>query len=120
MIVKKPDFWDLKRPNLLAYLLLPFTLIIKVNNFFGFKKKILNRNIKSICIGNIYLGGTGKTPSTIKIYKILKKIETNTVIGKSFINNQVDEIKLLQKECKILTHKKRSEILKKPKIKIKK
>ena len=116
MIVKKPDFWDLKRPNLLAYLLLPFTLIIKVNNFFlGSKKKILNRNIKSICIGNIYLGGTGKTPSTIKIYKILKKIETNTVIGKKFYNNQVDEIKLLQKECKILTHKKRSEILKKAK-----
>ena len=54
MIVKKPDFWDLKRPNLLAYLLLPFTLIIKVNNFFlGSKKKILNRNIKSICIGKI-------------------------------------------------------------------
>ena len=114
MIVKKPDFWDLKRPNLLAYLLLPFTLIIKVNNFFlSSKKKILNRNIKSICIGNIYVGGTGKTPSAIKIYKILKKIETKTVIGKKFYNNQVDEIKLLQKECEILTHKKRSEILKK-------
>ena len=114
MIVKKPFFWDLKKPNLVAYLLLPLTLIIKVNNFFlNSKKKLLNKNIKSICIGNIYIGGTGKTPTTIKIYKILKKFETNIIIGKKFYNNQVDEIKLLKKECKILINKNRSMILKK-------
>jgi len=59
------------------------------------------------------LGGTGKTPSTIKIFKILKKLEKNTVVGKKFYNDQVDEIKLLQKECKILTHRTRGKILKK-------
>ena len=121
MIIKKPDFWDLKKPNLFAYLLFPFTLIIKINNFFlNSKKKLLFRHIKSICIGNIYLGGTGKTPSTIKIYKILKKFEKKTVIGKKFYTNQVDEIKLLQNECEVLTHKTRSEILKKAQNKNKK
>ena len=112
MIIKKPYFWDLKKPNLIAYLLLPLTLVIRVNNFFlNLKKKLLYKNIKSICIGNIYLGGTGKTPTTIKIYKILKKFEKSTVIGKKFYSNQVDEIKLLKKECKILTNITRGKIL---------
>ena len=29
MNLKKPKFWDYKKPNLFAYLLLPLTLIIK-------------------------------------------------------------------------------------------
>ena len=112
MIVKKPDFWDLKRPNLLAYLLLPFTLIIKVNNFFlGSKKKILNRNIKSICIGNIYLGGTGKTPFTIKLYKILKKLGHDVVVGKKYYKNQYDEQTILKHETTLITEKNRKKII---------
>ena len=43
----------------------------------------------------------------------IKKLEKNTVVGKKFYDDQVDEIKLLQKECKILTHKIRSKIFKK-------
>ena len=32
MQLKKPKFWDKKKPNLISYLLLPFTSIIKLNN----------------------------------------------------------------------------------------
>ena len=40
MKFKKPNFWDLSKPNLIAYLLLPFTLLIAVSNF------ILNNKTK--------------------------------------------------------------------------
>ena len=57
----KPKFWDQKKPNLIAYLLFPFTFFIRLNNFFlKIKSKKIYKEIKTICVGNIYLGGTGK------------------------------------------------------------
>ena len=74
MKLKKPSFWDLTKPNFLSYLLIPFSLPIILRNFlFQFLKKKKSSNIKTICVGNIYLGGTGKTPLTIKISQILKQ-----------------------------------------------
>ena len=32
MKFKKPNFWDYKKPNLVAYLLSPLSLIVKINN----------------------------------------------------------------------------------------
>ena len=107
----KPKFWDLKKPNVLAYLLLPFTIILIIKNFFlNLKKKKKYIKIKSICIGNIYVGGTGKTPSTIKIYKILQKLKYKTVIGKKKYKNQVDEIAVLKKYSKVISLNTRHEI----------
>ena len=71
MKFKKPNFWDYKKPNLFAYILLPFAYIIKLINFINKKEKITTERIKTICIGNIYLGGTGKTPISIKVNKIM-------------------------------------------------
>ena len=34
MNFKKPIFWDLKKPNIFSYLLLPFTIPVIINNFF--------------------------------------------------------------------------------------
>lgn len=76
MNIKKPYFWDLRRPNIISYLLIPLTVPIIIRNIvFGIIRKKKSTKIKTICIGNIYIGGTGKTPLTIKIYEILKKLK---------------------------------------------
>ena len=101
MNIKKPNFWDQKTPNVFAYLLLPIALIIKI--FIYFKKKPDNSkmNIKTICIGNFYIGGTGKTSLCIKINKILKKRKIKSCFIKKFYKNQADEQKLLENNGKL-------------------
>ena len=99
MNLKKPSFWDFKKPNLLSYFLLPLTLPIIIRNFFfTILKKKKFPEIKTICVGNIYLGGTGKTPLCIKIYEILKKKKFNIATAKKFYESQKDEQLLLQKK----------------------
>ena len=88
MKFKKPKFWDLEKPNWISHLLLPLTLPLQLNNFF-LKKKIKKtiHNIQTICIGNIYIGGTGKTPTTIKLNEILKELQIKTSIGKKYYSS---------------------------------
>ena len=50
------------------------------------KKK--NFSIPIICVGNIYIGGTGKTPISIKIFEILKELKMNPVIVKKDHKNR--------------------------------
>ena len=82
MKFKKPNFWDYEKPNFVAYLLLPFVYLINLINFFNKKEKIITDKIKTICVGNIYVGGTGKTPISIKINKILKNLNVKTAFIK--------------------------------------
>ena len=74
MKFKKPVFWDKKKPSFFSYLLFPLSLITMLIN--KTKKKVINKNtnIKTICVGNIYTGGTGKTPITIELNKILQNL----------------------------------------------
>ena len=46
MKLKKPIFWDNKKPSFLSYLLLPLTFPIIINNLF-LKKKQISLTIKS-------------------------------------------------------------------------
>ena len=111
MNLKKPNFWDQKTPNLFAYLLLPIALIIKI--FIYFKKKPDNSkmNIKTICIGNFYIGGTGKTSLCIKINQILEKRKIKSCFIKKFYKNQADEQKLLENNGKLFLSLTRKEAI---------
>ena len=82
MKLKKPKFWDYKNPNFFAYLLLPFSYLVILINFLKNKKQLRTQIIKTICIGNIYIGGTGKTPLSIKISNILNNLNYKTAFIK--------------------------------------
>ena len=113
MKVNKPKFWDLKKPNYISYLLLPFTLPIIINNFFlSLKKNIRYKDIKTICVGNIYVGGTAKTPLTIKLNQILHKLNFKTATIKKFYKDQIDEQKLLTSKSTLYCTNKRIDALK--------
>ena len=93
MKISKPIFWNNK--NLISLFLIPFSMITSIINFFknfSSKKKF---KIKTICVGNIYLGGTGKTSLTMEINNILKKSFKTIFIKKKYID-QLDEIELLR------------------------
>ena len=93
MKIIKPVFWSEK--NFLSLLLYPLTVLTFLINLI--KKFSVNKkfSIKTICIGNICVGGTGKTPLSIKIDKILKK-KYKTVFVKKKYSDQSDEQSLLR------------------------
>ena len=96
MNLKKPKFWDYKKPNIFAYFLLPLTYFIKLIHLIKKKEKRIKFKIKTICVGNIYIGGTGKTSLSIKLNQILTKNNYKSCYIKKFYNNQLDEQNLLK------------------------
>lgn len=72
--MKAPNFW--KKRNLLAYLLLPASYLFELAGFLR-NLTIRPRRVKKpvICIGNLTVGGTGKTPIALKIGKILQELK---------------------------------------------
>ncbi|MDB0072229.1 tetraacyldisaccharide 4'-kinase [Candidatus Pelagibacter sp.] len=107
MKLKKPKFWDYKKPSFLSYLLLPFSIILGLITKMKSKPKFSNSKIKTICVGNIYIGGTGKTSLTIKIKEILDKNKIKACFIKKFYSNQTDEQKLLDKNGTLFSNLKR-------------
>ena len=111
MQIKKPKFWDLKEPSLFSYLLWPLSKLVELRSLFKIKQKKKFLNIKTICIGNIYIGGTGKTSLAIKINNHLKNKNIKTCFLKKHYLDQIDEIKLLKKHGRVFTGAQRIECL---------
>ena len=109
----KPKFWDKTEISLLSLFLYPITLIIKLLTFLKpFLTKKNQCSIPVICVGNIYLGGTGKTPLSIEIYSILKNLNMNPAfIRKKYLSFQ-DEVELEKQTGPIYQNKKRIEAIK--------
>ena len=108
MRFKKPKFWDYKKPNINSYLLWPISFFIQLISLIKIiitKKK--STSIKTICIGNIYLGGTGKTSLSLKINKILHEKKIKTCFIKKFYPDQIDEQNILENNGKLFKNKKR-------------
>ena len=109
MKIKKPKFWDNKNSILLPYLFLPFSLILILINLFRkiITKKRKIKGIKTICIGNIYIGGTGKTSLSLKIHEMLKQKKIKSCFIKKDYANQKDEQRILENKGRLFRSKKR-------------
>ena len=113
MIFKKPKFWDYKKPNIISYILWPISILIKlINSLRTINPKKKYSSIKTICVGNIYIGGTGKTSLSLKINEILNKNKIKTCFVKKFYSNQTDEQNILENNGKLFKEKKRTDSIK--------
>ena len=103
----KPKFWDLSYLTYQSILLYPFTFILDIRDLITFYIKPKKYNeIRTICVGNIYLGGTGKTPLVDFLANDLK-VKFKTVIIKKKYQSHLDEKKLLEKNNKVFFYKDR-------------
>ena len=114
MKIFKPKFWH-KKNSLLSFLLFPLSLLLL---FLINLKKILETkktfSIPVICVGNIYIGGTGKTPLCIELAEILKKSNKKAAIIKKFYKIHDDEFKLIEsKKIKLFRNPSRALSIKK-------
>ena len=113
MKLNKPKFWD-KKNNLISFLFLPLTLIVLL--FIFLKRKLIKAkefNIPIICVGNIYIGGTGKTPTSIFLANELFKLGKKRVILRKYYKSHIDEHELIKAnyESLILSNNRASGIL---------
>ena len=108
MKINKPKFWDDKSLTFFSLLLSPFSylysLLVTINKLF---KKEESFSIPVICVGNIYIGGTGKTPISIKLKNLLDDNRKTIIIKKNY-KDQKDEIELLKKYSKLIVCEKRN------------
>lgn len=104
----KPKFWKTKNfISLILYPLSAVTFLINSIKKFSIRKTF---EIKTICIGNIFIGGTGKTSLAIEINELLRK-KFRTVFIKKDYKNQIDEINLLNNKGKIISSSNREDAL---------
>ena len=97
MIINKPKFWD-KKIGLISIFLFPLSLIFTFLIFV--KKKITKKRsfkIPIICVGNIYVGGTGKTPTSIFLAKEIEKFGKKVAILRKYYKEHIDEHELIKK-----------------------
>ena len=73
-MLKAPKFWYNQKDTLYSNILYPLSLVFRLGtrlrNWVSIKKL---SPIPTICIGNIVVGGAGKTPVSMKICKMLTK-----------------------------------------------
>lgn len=113
MMLKKPKFWD-NKIGLISIILLPLALIFL---FATYLKKIFIKvevfKIPIICVGNIYIGGTGKTPTSIFLAKEILKSGKKPAILRKYYDAHKDEHGLIKNNfSNLILNKNRIEGLK--------
>ena len=112
MKFNKPKFWDIPTISFWSIILIPLTIIFLLTSFIIRFLKIEKKfQIPIICVGNIYIGGTGKTPLASEIYKIISSHGKNPGFVKKGYNYLYDEIQLLKKVGKTFTNKNRKKAI---------
>ena len=77
-MLKAPKFWYYNQDSFLSNALYPLSLVFRlgtrIRNLVSKERKA---NLPIICVGNIVIGGAGKTPVALKIGNMLKKAGYN-------------------------------------------
>ena len=79
---RTPEFWYKNnfKSKVQIIFLYPFSILwILINAFKSYFSKTYKSKLKVVCIGNLTVGGTGKTPFSIYTYKLLKNLGYNPV-----------------------------------------
>ena len=110
MNFKKPEFWDYSGLSIWSIILYPLSLLFLFASLVIRLLKIQKKfPIPIICVGNIYVGGTGKTPLASEIFKIIKSSGKNPGFVKKGYDYLYDEIQMLEKIGKTYSNKSRKE-----------
>ncbi|MDA0362017.1 MAG: tetraacyldisaccharide 4'-kinase [Proteobacteria bacterium] len=93
--MKAPSFWY-KDPGLLAGLLLPLTFIYK---FLTLLKRATSKPYRAtvpvICIGNLTVGGTGKTPTVIALaQRLITQGYNPSIVSRGYGGSQKGPLKV--------------------------
>jgi len=79
---RTPEFWYKanNKSKLQIILFYPFSILwVFIDALKSYFSKTYKSKLKVICVGNLTVGGTGKTPFSIYIYKLLKNLGYNPV-----------------------------------------
>ena len=97
MNFKKQKFWDYPGLSVWSIILYPLSLLfLFTSSILRILKVEKKFSIPIICIGNIYVGGTGKTPLAKEIFQITKSLGKNPAFIKKYYSYLDDEIDMLQ------------------------
>ena len=102
MKLYKPKFWS-KKYSLFSILLFPISFVLQI--LISIKNRLMiarNFNIPVICVGNIYIGGTGKTPLSIMIAEELLNQQKKPSIIKKYYSKHKDEHDLINQKVNCL------------------
>ena len=86
---------------------MPISLIVVIKNYYENSKLKKNfYDFRTICVGNIYIGGTGKTPLVNNLANHFKKKFKTFIIKKGY-SSHLDEKQLLESNHKVIFEKTR-------------
>ncbi len=115
-MIRAPNFWYKRKDSFFSVLLYPASILFRIiSRIYILINKTENSPIPVICIGNLVVGGAGKTPVAMKIANILKEsgykphfltrgyagtIKENVKVSKNHLPQEVgDESMILSSEA---------------------
>lgn len=81
-MLKTPEFWYKKNiySKIKSFILFPLSILwVLIDELKRHFSKTYKSKLKVVCVGNLTVGGTGKTPFSIYTYKLLKNLGYNPV-----------------------------------------
>lgn len=99
-MMKAPEFWY--EDSFLSRILSPLSAVYRLGNAINQNRKeeAYNSNLPVLCVGNVSVGGSGKTPAVISIVKTLKEegLVQNPVILTRGYGGSIKEATIVEPE----------------------